>query len=85
MWVFGCVFYVEGGIWGVEVGGVMLGMVKNGKEFFVVSENIEDEVNIDEEDDEVFEIEVEEYEELFCLVIFCCIYIEFYIRWVFYL
>lgn len=81
-WALGCALYVEGGIRGAEVGGVMLGTAKNGKESSAVSENTEDEVNTDEEDDEVFETEVEEHEELFRLAIPRRTYTESHIRYV---
>ena len=78
-WALGCALYVEGGIRGAEVGGVMLG--KPGKPMGTPSEgkNVENEDDAVENDD-VFESEEEEHEELFRLAIPRRTYTESHMR-----
>lgn len=77
-WALGCALYIEGGIRGAEVGGVMLGKPGNGEGSSSKEENAENEDYV--EDDDVFEDEVEEHEELFRLAIPRRTYTESHMR-----
>lgn len=77
-WALGCALYIEGGIRGAEVGAVMLGTPGNGEESSTEGENAEDESSHD--DDDVFEVEVEDHEELFRLAIPRRTYTESHMR-----
>lgn len=80
-WALGCALYVEGGIRGAEVGGVMLGKPGNGLGTSSEGENAENEDDTVENDD-VFESEEEEHEELFRLAIPRRTYTESHMRYV---
>jgi len=78
-WALGCALYVEGGIRGAEVGGVMLGKPGNGVGTSSEGENTENEDDAVENDD-VFDAEEEEHEELFRLAIPRRTYTESHMR-----
>ena len=76
-WALGCALYIEGGIRGAEVGGVMLGTHGDDAELACGREEPEDENALD---DNVFEDEGEEHEELFRLAIPRRTYTESHMR-----